>query len=373
MIARNAAVAVFLFASSVGGGWLGDARTAVGSGTTPAAGSPVAGEGVAVIGAGLTNPRGFAFGPDGTLVVASGGGGDRAAGIDEVVDGCPRRLVDGWPTARVAFGAIAGVADVAFLGDDLYALLAGGDTDRGDVANGLYRLGEGGQTTLVADLSAFIVENPVAERPGDYDSDGQPYALLAVPEGDGFFVSEGNSNQVLRVGIDGGVERVVDLSAGHPIPTGIAPAANGGLYVGFLTKAPYVEGSARVVEVDAAGNQTEVWRGLSLVTALAVDASGDLYALEMATGHGEDVGAIAPGTGRVVRRTGPASAETVVEGLPLPVAMEFGPDGGLYVAGPAFGADGGEGVIVRVDPGGALPVVVGLGVGVGVAAGCGGA
>ena len=222
--------------------------------------------------------------------------------------------------------------------------------------NGLYRLDGAGGAELVADISAFIREHPVAEKPRDYDTDGQPYAMLAM--GDAFWVTEGNSNQVLRVGLDGTVARVADLSQGHPIPTGIAPAPDGGAYVAFFTSAPYAEGSAKVVKVAPDGAVTDVWTGLTLVTALAMGPDGTLYALEMATGHGDDPDAIAPGTGRVVRMTGPDTAEPVVTGLALPVAMDFGPDGALYIAGPTFGADEGQGTILRVDLSGPEPIAV---------------
>ena len=78
----------------------------------------------------------------------------------------------------------------------------------------------------------------------------------------------------------------------------------------------------------------------------------------MATGHGEDPGAIALGTGRVVRMTGPDTMEPIVTGLALPVAMDFGPDGALYIAGPTFGADEGQGTILRIDLSAGEPVVV---------------
>lgn len=311
---------------------------------------------VRVVAAGLVNPRGFAFGPDGSLFTASGGSRERPAGVDRVVDGCPSRFVDDLPRAGVAFGAVAGVADLAFLGDQLFALVAGGDTDRSDFPNGIYRVGSEGSMELMGDLSAFIQENPVEAKPGDFDGDGQPYAMVATSADDGFFVTEGNSNQLLRVSLDGTVVRIADLSAGHPIPTGVALRPGGGVYVSFLTRAPYPEGGSRVVLIASDGTSQEVWSGLSLVTALAVDGAGELYALEMATGYGDDPSAIAPGSGRVVRRTGPTTGTAVVEGLALPVAMEFGPDGGLFVAGPAFGADAGEGRIVRIDLAGSLPV-----------------
>ena len=180
--------------------------------------------------------------------------------------------------------------------------------------------------------------------------------MLAM--GDAFWVTEGNSNQVLRVGLDGTVTRVADLSQDHPIPTGIAPAPGGGAYVAFFTHAPYAEGSAKVVKVAPDGAVTDVWTGLTLITALAVGPDSTLYALEMATGYGDDPDAIAAGTGRVVRMTGPDTMEPVVTGLSLPVAMDFGQDGALYIGGPTFGADEGQGTILRVNLSTGEPVVV---------------
>jgi glucose/arabinose dehydrogenase len=321
-----------------------------------AAATPGPDDVVAVVAAGLTNPRGFTVAPDGTLMVAIAGREGPHAGVARIEDGCPVLVADGLPAYRIVFGAITGVADVAYLNGQLYAMLAGGDTDRGETPNGLYRLDSVGDAELVSDVSAFIREHPVTEKPRDFDTDGQPYAMLAM--GDAFWVTEGNSNQVLRVGLDGTVARVADLSQGHPIPTGIAPAPGGGAYVAFFTHAPYTEGSAKVVKVAPDGIVTDVWTGLTLVTALAVGPDGTLYALEMATGHGDDPDAIAPDTGRVVRMTGPDTMEPVVTGLMLPVAMDFGRDNALYIAGPTFGADEGQGTILRIDLSTGEPVVV---------------
>ena len=322
--------------------------------TNPA--TPVPDETISVVAAGLTNPRGFVFASDGALVVALAGREGPHAGVVRIEDGCPVVVAGGLPAYRIVFGAMTGVADVAYLDGELYALLSGGDTDRGNQPNGLYRLDDMGGAELVADISAFIREHPVAEKPRDFDTDGQPYAMLAM--GDAFWVTEGNSNQVLRVGLDGTVARVADLSLGHPIPTGIAPAPDGGAYVAYFTAAPYAEGSARVVKVAPDGAVTDVWTGLTLVTALAIGPDGTLYALEMATGHGNDPDAIAPGTGRVVRMTGPDTMEPVVTGLALPIAMDFGPDGALHIAGPTFGADEGQGTILRADLSGPHPIAV---------------
>ena len=315
--------------------------------STPDSTTPGAPGAVTVVAAGLTNPRGFDFAADGSLVVALAGQPGPNAGVARIDGGCPTPIAEGFPAYRIVFGGVTGVADVAYLNGQLYALVSGGDIDRGGLRNGLYRFDGAGGAELIADISTFIRDNPVVERPGDYDTDGQPYALLAM--GDAFWVTEGNSNQVLRVGLDGSVARVADLSRGHPIPTGIAPSPGGGAYVGYFSHAPYEEGAAKVVEVGQDGVVSDVWTGLTLITALAVGPDGELYALEMATGHGDDSNAIAPGTGRVVRMVGPDTGEPVVTGLPLPSAMAFGPDGALYVSSPTFGADNGEGTILRIE------------------------
>ena len=313
---------------------------------------------VTVVASGLTNPRGFSFDADGGIVVALAGQSGPTAGAARIGEsGCPAPIVEGLPSYRVAFGGPVGVADVAFLDGQLYALVAGGDIDAGGMRNGLYRVEEAGELTLVADISAFIRDNQVAERPGDYDTDGQPYEMVAM--GDAFWATEGNSNQLLRLGLDGSVGRIADLSAGHPIPTGIAPGPDGGVYVGLFTSAPYREGEASVVEISPEGAVTEVRSGLTLVTALAVGSDGALYALEMAAGiDPDDPASIAPGSGRVVRQTGPDAVEEIVTGLSLPVAMEFAADGALYVAAPAFGGDDGAGTILRIDLSGGVPVAV---------------
>ena len=98
---------------------------------------------------------------------------------------------------------------------------------------------------------------------------------------------------------------------------------------------------------------------MTLVTALAVGPYGALYALEMATGiDPDDPSSIGPGSGRVVRQTGPDSLQEVVTGLDLPAAMDFGPAGALYVSGPAFGGDAGAGTTLRVELPGGEPIAV---------------
>ena len=161
---------------------------------------------VTVFAAGLDNPRGLRFGPDGLLYVAEGGtGGTRSrprgsasrsfrpsAPIPVATRPASRRSTPRgrgprWSRAsppirpRRRLGSlVSGVADIAFIDDTLYYLMAGAGCSHGhpDVPNGVFRIEPDGTTTLVADLSAFVKANPVAApNPGDFEPDEGAYAM----------------------------------------------------------------------------------------------------------------------------------------------------------------------------------------------------
>jgi hypothetical protein len=341
---------------------------------TPAA-SPTAGAPPAVA-SGLTNPRGMTWGADGTLFVALAGNGGTSPAVGEFMpppagpeaggglsaavaqigpDGCPVALASGLPSTLDLLGSVVGVSDVAILGDQLYALVAGGGGSHGnpDQPAGLYRIQADGSYEVVADLGAWFKVNPVA-HPAEVEPDGQWYAMEAAPDGSALWIVESNGGQVVTVTPDGGVTRVADLSQGHPVPTGMALAPEGGVYVGYLTAFPFVDGTSRVDRVAPDGTVSTVWSGLSMVTGIAVGPDGTLYAAEMATGDPASMEEppFQPFTGRVVRQTGSDGLEEVATGMLFPVHLALSPDGGLYVALPAVGANNGEGVILRLDPAG---------------------
>lgn len=339
---------------------------------TPSASPETGAAALEVVAAGLTNPRGFTWGADGTLYVAlagtggpnlptedapvievfSGYFGGPSASVVRIAHGCPVTVADGLPSYVDGTGAVIGVGDVAFLDGRLYAAVDGGGAVHGnpDQPAGLYRIDEDGAFEVVADLSAWMRANRVAEPPpADDDPDGEVYQLLPAADGSAFWVVESNQGQVLRVTPDGEVERVADLSTGHPVPTGIAPAPDGGVYVGTLTPFPFPDGAAKVVHVAPDGTVSDHWTGLTAVVALAVGADGTLYGLEMVTGSIDEDPFILPDTGRLVRRTGFDTLEVVAAGLNFPIAMDFGPDRALYVTSPALGATPGTAVIARLD------------------------
>ena len=338
---------------------------------TPAA------SGVTLAASGLANPRGFTWSPDGKIYVALAGSGGTemsmgmssssqqdgpyfsgmTASVVRIFDGCPVTVAGGLPSTRGMSGHDQGPAAVAFLDGELYVLQDATASGQGDQApNGVYVVNPDQTIKLVADITDWLHANPVANVPGDLTTEGEPFAMLA---GDGFlWVLESNSGQVLHVHKDGRITRNADLSANHPVPTGFALAPDGGVYVGFLTSSPYTDGSSKVVHVSAQGAVTDVWTGLTMVTGIAVGADGTLYALEMATGNTTEAPFISPGTGKVVRQTGPDSHEEVVTGLDFPISMAMGPDGALYVGFPAFGGDQALGGIVSIDLTAATPMTV---------------
>ena len=326
------------------------------------------GSAITTIASGLTNPRGFAWSPDGTLYLAQAGrGGDNhvaamegytvdnglTSSVAVVADGCASPVAVGLPSVLwQEAGWVWGAADVAFLGDDTYALLGGAGPNwlSPSSASGVYRLDGDGTMTLVANISSWLPDNPPAEIPFDYQTDGSLFDLEAA--GDALLISEAVGGQIIRVTPAGEITSVADLSAGHPVPTGIAIDAEGNAFVGYLTAAPYPEGGAKVVRVAPDGSVSDEWTGLTVVTGVALGPDGALYAAEMATGLSGGSAELPADSGRVVRQTGPDSLEPVVTDLPHPTAIAFDADGQLVISGPAFGPDAGvgQGWIVSVDP-----------------------
>jgi hypothetical protein len=329
---------------------------------------------VSVFATGLINPRGLKFGPDGYLYVAEGGTGGSTSTIglcDQVIppvgpytgsltggriskinaNGYRETVVDNLPSTQTSANLghlISGVADVAFIGDKLYAILAGAGCSHGvpSVPNGVVRVHKNGNWNLVANLSAFQQANPVVNPEAeDFEPDGTWYSMIAV-HGD-LYALEPNHGELDKITRRGDVSRVVDISAsqGHIVPTAMA-FHRGHFYVGNLKTFPIVAGSSKILKISLGGHIEVVAEGLTTVLGVAFDEDGRLYVLENTIGFPGPT----PNAGRVVRLKKSGGLEVIATGLSLPTAMTFGPDGNLYVSNVGFGAPPvGLGQVVKIE------------------------
>jgi hypothetical protein len=270
-------------------------------------------------------------------------------------------VASGFPSTQDAMGDLIGVADVVFMDDVLYAVVAGGGCSHGNPnsPSGIAKVNRTtGQWELIADIGAFLKTHPTEfESADDFEPDGTLYSVIAV---DGkLYTVEPNHGEVLSVTKGGTIKQMIDISAseGHIVPTSIAER-NGKFYVGNLNLFPIDPQWARILTIenggyedhDVPGFDTEGYHivnskaGFTTVVAVDFGPDGLLYALELSDMAGNP----APGEGKVVRVNRAGVVEDVVTGLVVPTAMTFGPDKALYVSN--FGAaPAGMGQILRID------------------------
>jgi hypothetical protein len=322
---------------------------------------------------GLSNPRGLTFGSDGSIYVSEAGtggttstvgqclqvpepGGPLLSGntgrISRIANGVRTTVVDGLPSSVDQRGGVLGVMDVSFVGPKLYALLdAGCGHGVPDVPASVARIENGG-FNVVANLTAFVKANPVANpEPDDFEPDGDWYSMIA--RGGMLYAVDANGGQVVTVQPNSGrVDRIVDISAtqGHIVPTAIAEG-NGRFFLGNLTTFPSVPGSARVMELKRNGPFSNYATGFTPILGVEVDQHNNLYVLETFGCLPQLPCVPAPfamGTGQVVRVGVDGSRTVIATGLTFPTSLRFGPDGALYVSNKGYNLPPGSGEVLRI-------------------------
>jgi hypothetical protein len=276
-----------------------------------ASSQPTGGE---LLASGLQGSIGGAIGPDGALYVPEGATGEITR-IDPDT-GSKSTFASGLPPAP--FG---GAIDVAFVGDTAYALVSLVEV------SGIYRLDDGGDFTVIADLGAFSMAN-LPPYPVDALI-GLQYAL--EPIDGGFLVSDGHHNRILRVTLDGEVSEFI--SFGNVVPTGLAVSGDT-VYLSEIGPIPHVPADGKVVSLDLDDpRSSDVASGVSLVVDVEFGPGGDLFALSQGDSPGQvpPASPAAPDSGKLLRVNDDGTFSVLVDGLDLSTTLEFIGDTALIV------------------------------------------
>jgi hypothetical protein len=287
-----------------------------------------------VVAEGLIAPIGLAEAPDGRILVAEDGTGERdtSGGVSVVENGDARRVVSGFPSSRDS-GDLAGSSLVG-VGPDGTAYI--GNFGAGHLwtipveellsVTEPLSLDDLGKT--MQPLNSVRLTNPFDIT---FDVAGRPVVADASGNGIAVETDDGATRFIHRFGqlSDPASPMMID-----PVPTGIDRIGDE-YYVTLTGGCPYPDASGLLVAVGEGRSQRTVAEGLYMPIDVAMGPDGTIWVLEFAdfdddascfTGEG-----YRPGTGKLSRLT-TEGLEVVADGLDNPGAVLPASDGTVYVS-----------------------------------------
>lgn len=306
-----------------------------------------------VVATGLNGPRGMSYDAEGNLFIAEAGTGgtlevETPFGIGTLgnsaqitlvdIEGTQSAFIPGLPSVNLGMESL-GVASLYATEDLLWVVFS-----ESVPVNPLgWAVVAFDRETLrirhFIDLYTYEVEN---NPDGSEEIYNNPNDIVIDGEGKLWIVDTGANTIYNWTGADG--LQVWKSWSDNPVPSSIALAPNGDVVIGFLGRG-IAPGEGHVDRYDAAGNQLETFGGLTGVTDIAIDAAGNLYAVQLYTAAGEEGPDVTSGS--VVQLTADG-AVPVAEGLYTPYGLVVTPDGGLLVSTSTAFADPGTGQVLRI-------------------------
>jgi hypothetical protein len=307
--------------------------------------------------AGLTQPRGLAFGPDGDLFVAEAGlapaGGQAAPGRIVLArgDGQFEVVAGGLPAAGDGDALFAQPGPSALVRDGaaaMYAFL--GPSDEARLGTTYQIVGGGGEWELrplgPVDAGLEATAAPSAAWGAAGTAEADVYATLPA------------ANQLIRLrpgaGAAGGlvtsaITGFVDAGQSNPHPVGSAPLAGGLVAVALFGSEPYRAGGGRVAIVQPDGRWQVAYESLRFPVAIGRGPGNQLFVLEFAAGYDPRSSRFTPRSGRLLA-VGPAPGRrrVVVREINYPTALTFAPNGDAFLTENGAFSGVGEGRILRV-------------------------
>jgi hypothetical protein len=210
--------------------------------------------------------------------------------------------------------------DVAFLHHTAYVLvtLVGPDVGGNDTV-GIYRLDGPHTVTVVADIGAYAIANP--PETDFFVPSGVQYAMQ--PYRDGFLVTDGHHNRLLRVALSGRISQVV--AVGNDVPTGLALRGET-VIMAEAGPVPHLPQNGRVVAIrPGAQSVRQVASGAPLLVDVEAGPRHRLYALSQGhfTPGGEPGTPADPHTGTLNRVEPNGTLTPIATALDQPTSMEI--------------------------------------------------